>query len=262
MEVIKMLVSDILEYIDKFAPFDTCEEFDNVGLLIGNVDNSVKNVLIALDLTSDVLNQAQKIDAELIITHHPVIFKPLKRIFSDDLIAQVVSSEISVICAHTNLDKAACGVNDALAEILELNDVKILENSSGYGRIGCLNKSLSCDSFIRYVSKKLNTLVKATCFNGCVETVAVLGGAGEFAWDDAKKSGADAFVTGESKHHILIEAKRNNFCFVDAGHFETEVLVCNALKNKLQHRFKDKVNFFVADQENPVCFCCGDNIWH
>ncbi len=262
MEVIKVLVSDIFKYIDEFAPFDTCEDFDNVGLLIGDAKKSVKNVLIALDLTYDVLNQAKEIDAELIITHHPIIFKPLKRINSNDLIAQVVSSGISVICAHTNLDKAAFGVNDVLAGALELNDVKVLDNSLEYGRIGKLKKSLSCDSFIKYVSKKLNSAVKATHFDGYVETVAVLGGAGEFAWDDAKKAGADAFVTGESKHHILIEAKQNDFCFVDAGHFETEVLVCNALKHKLQNKFENQVNFVVANQENPVCFCCGDNIWH
>lgn len=262
MEVIKVLVSDIFRYIDEFAPFDTCEEFDNVGLLIGDAKNNVKNVLIALDLTPDVLNQAKEIDADLVITHHPVIFKPLKRIYSDDLIARVVDSGISVICAHTNLDKAACGVNDVLAETLGLNDVNILENSLGYGRIGRLSRPLICDSFIKYVSQRLNSAVKATHFDGYVETVAVLGGAGEFAWHDAKQAGADAFVTGESKHHILLEAKQNNFCFVNAGHFETEVLVCDALKNKLQDKFENQVNFVVADQENPVCFCCGDNIWH
>ena len=69
-------------------------------------------------------------------------------------------------------------------------------------------------------------------------------------------------MTGESKHHILIEAKQNDFCFVDAGHFETEVLVCSALKHKLKDKFENQVNFVVANQENPVCFCCGDNIWH
>lgn len=256
-----MLVSDIFKCIDEFAPFNTCEEFDNVGLLIGDAKKNVKNVLIALDLTSNLLEQARKIQAELIVTHHPVIFEPLKHVYSNDLVAQVINSGISIICAHTNLDKAKGGVNDVLAEILELNDVDVLDNSLGYGRIGRLSKRLSCDSFIKYVSKKLNTLVRATCFDGYVETVAVLGGAGEFAWSDAKKSGADAFITGESKHHILIEAQHNNFCFVDAGHFETEVLVCRALRDKLQNKFENQMNFVVADQEKPVCFCCGDKIW-
>lgn len=257
-----MLVSDIFKCIDELAPFNTCEEFDNVGLLVGDAQKNVKNVLIALDLTTGVLNQAKNINAELIITHHPIIFKPLKHIYSDDLIAQIINSGISVICAHTNLDKANDGVNDVLAEILELKDVKVLENSLGYGRIGRLNKKLSCDSFIKHVSNKLSTSVRATRFDGYVETVAVLGGSGEFAWSDAKKSGADAFVTGESKHHIFIEAKHNNFCFVEAGHFETEVLVCKALKDKLQDEFENRVNFVVANQESPVCFCCGDDIWH
>ncbi len=256
-----MLVSDIFKCIDEFAPFNTCEEFDNVGLLVGDAQKNVKNVLIALDLTIGVLNQAKNINAELIITHHPIIFKPLKHIYDYDLIAQIINSGISVIGAHTNLDKANNGVNDVLAETLELKDVKVLENSLGYGRIGRLNKKLSCDSFIKYVSKKLSTSVRATRFDGCVETVAVLGGAGEFAWSDAKKFGADAFVTGESKHHIFIEAKQSNFCFVDAGHFETEVLVCKALRDKLQSKFENQINFVVADQENPVCFCCGDDIW-
>lgn len=256
-----MLVSDIFKCIDELAPFNTCEEFDNVGLLVGDAQKNVKNVLIALDLTSSVLNHAKNVNAELIITHHPIIFKPLKHIYNNDLIAQVINSEISVICAHTNLDKATDGVNDVLAEILELKDVRVLENSLGYGRIGCLDKKLSCDSFIKHVSKKLNTTVRATRFDRCVKTVAVLGGAGEFAWIDAKKSGADAFITGESKHHIFIEAKQNNFCFVDAGHFETEVLVCKALRDKLQYKFENQINFVVANQENPVCFCCGDDIW-
>ena len=261
MEVIKMLVSDIFKCIDEFAPFNICEEFDNVGLLVGDAKRNVSNVLISLDLTSGVLNQAKNIDAELIITHHPIIFKPLKHIYSDELITQVINSGISVICAHTNLDKVNGGVNDVLAEILGLKDIKILENSLEYGRIGHLSEKLDCDSFIKHVAKKLNTSVRATRFNGSIETVAVLGGAGEFAWSEAKKSGADAFVTGESKHHIFIEAKRNSFCFVDAGHFETEVLVCKALRDRLQNKFKNQVNFVVAEQENPVCFCCGDNIW-
>lgn len=256
-----MLVSDIFKCIDEFAPFDTCEEFDNVGLLIGDAQRNVKNVLIALDLTNRVLDQAKSINAELIITHHPIIFKPLKRIYSNELITQVINSGVSVICAHTNLDKADGGVNDVLAEILGLKDIKMLENSLGYGRIGHLSEKLSCDSFIKYVSKKLNTSVKATRFDGIVETVAVLGGAGEFAWSEAQRSGADAFVTGESKHHILLEAKQNDFCFVDAGHFETEVLVCKVLRKRLQNKFKNQVNFVVAEQENPVCFCCGDDIW-
>ena len=261
MEVIKILVSDIFDYINNFAPFDSAEEFDNSGLLVGDMASKVENVLISLDLTQSVLNQAKQMGADLIVTHHPVIFEPLKKIGFGDLVGEVIASKMSVICAHTNLDKAIGGVNDCLARALELKKVEIFDNSSDYGRIGCLSEKLDCESFVEYVSQKLKIPVKATNCCGYVKNVAVLGGAGEFAWKEALAAGADAFVTGESKHHILLDAVAADFCFVDAGHFGTERVVCDGLRDVLKNKFKNEVNFVVASQKNPVFYCCGEKIW-
>lgn len=262
MEVIKILVSDIFDYIDNFASFDLAEEFDNSGLLIGDMDAGVENVLISLDLTQSVLNQAKEMGADLIVTHHPVIFEPLKRIGFGDLVGEAIASKISVICAHTNLDKAVGGVNDCLARALELKNVETLDGFSDYLRIGCLSEKLSCECFVKYVSQKLKIPVRATNCCGYIKNVAVLGGAGEFAWKEALAAGADAFITGESKHHILLAAAEADFCFVDAGHFGTERLVCSGLRDVLKSKFKNDVNFIVASQKNPVFYCCGEKIWH
>ena len=261
MEVIKILVSDIFDYIDNFAPFNLAEEFDNSGLLVGDMCSEVENVLISLDLTKSVLRQAKEIGADLIITHHPVIFEPLKKIGFDDLISDAIASKISIICAHTNLDKAFGGVNDCLADILELKNVEVFDNSSNYGRIGCLSEKLECECFVKYVSQKLKIPIRATYCSGYVKNIAVLGGAGEFAWKEARAAGADAFITGESKHHILLAAAAAGFCFVDAGHFGTERFVCYGLRDILCDKFKNDVNFIVASQKNPVFYCCGDEIW-
>ncbi len=261
MGMMNMLVSDIVRYVDSIAPFDSADDWDNVGLLLGNLEKEVKRVLVSLDGTYQVLKQAKDIEADVVLTHHPIIFDPLKNISSKDLIYKFIKSDISVVCAHTNLDRAIDGVNDCLAKALDLSDIKKFEDSIDCGRIGSLSLTFSCDEFIKLVAKKLETTVRATRCTGKIKRVAVFGGAGEFAWKAAKSAGADAFVTGESKHHILLDAKNEDFCFVDAGHFDTEKLICIHLKNKLQNEFKN-IDFFVANQSSPVCYSDGDKTWH
>ena len=256
----KMVVKDVYEFLNKIAPFNSAAEFDNVGLLIGSMEKEVEKILVCLDLSTDVLNQAKNEKIDLIVSHHPVIFKNVKQILEKDLIYDVVKSEISVICAHTNLDIAKDGVSNCLAESLDLFEIEILKDSENFGRIGKLKEELSCDEFIKKVSKNLKTTIKAVRTTKKIKKVAVVSGAGENFLELAIKNCADAFVTGESRHHILIEAREKNFCLIDAGHFATEKIVCEKLKKILQREFKN-CSFVNAAEENLAVFCRENEIW-
>ena len=256
----EILICDILKYLnDYISDFSLAEDFDNVGLLIGDENLKVKNVIISLDVTSNVVKKAVAENANLIIAHHPIIFNPLKRIKFKSLIYKVIKNDISVISMHTNFDKAAFGVSFCLAKALLLNDIKILEHSMGFGRIGVLKTELKFNSFLRYVSEKLNTPVKGVKTSKLIKRVAVISGAGGFGLSAALKEKADALVTGEVKHNVLLEAFEEDFCLVDASHFATEKVFCAPLAKILNERFNGfGVNFQITKEENPCCYYLGD----
>lgn len=248
-------VKDIAGFLNAWAPFDSAESFDNVGILVGSENAKVETVLVALDLTEETCEQAIEFKADLLVTHHPVIFDPLKRLSGDELIFKLAKNKISVISVHTNMDKAQGGVNDALAHALNLQDVKELENSEEMGRIGKLKQIMTAEAFANFVKKSLScSALRYTPVKKPIRTVAVLGGGGDFCWKEAKAAGADALVTGEGKHHVFLQAREANFCFVDAGHFETERVVCPVIARQLQRAFEDIV-VKVANQSSPVIFC-------
>ncbi len=252
----------MLNFLNYVAPFRLAQDFDNVGLLVGDLNSKVKNCLVSLDVTRDVFKLAKEKYVDLIVSHHPIIFDGLKKILKEDLIYEVLQSKISIIAAHTNLDVADFGVSFWLAKTLELLDIKLLENTMGFGRIGCLKESLNSDEFVKYVSKKLKTPVRAVKSSKKIKNVAVVSGSGYFALKAAKESLADALVTGESKHDVLIKAFDENFCFVDASHFATENVFCSFLVDMLRKKFKDcGVNFFASNQENPCVYVFGDSVW-
>ncbi len=241
-------VKEIYDVINSVAPFDTALSFDNCGLLVGDKENNVSSCVIALDMTTSVLEFAKQNNASLIITHHPVIFDPLKSVTSDDIVYQLIQNNIAVICAHTNLDLAVSGVNDALAHRLELTDITDFENEDNIGRVGKLPRPMSCDEFARFVKKKLSA--KAINYTDCnkqIKTIAVLGGEGsDFLYASQKY---DAFITGEVKHHIYPYAQNAGIQIFVAGHYETEAVVLNSLKTMLDNEFSD-VNFLVYESSD------------
>lgn len=257
-----MIVLDILNFLDNMAPVKTAKDFDNVGLLIGDEKNQVKNVYITLDLTRDILEKAKKEKIDLIITHHPIIFHPLKKVLKNDLVYDIVESDISVISMHTNLDIAERGVSYFLAKALNLLDIKILENTMEFARVGRLEKELDSKDFIKYVSKCLKGFVRGTITKRKIKNVAVVSGSGYFAIDTVISEDIDALVTGESKHDIFLKAKENDFCFVDASHFKTEHIFCEPICDILNKEFGFfGVNFFVPIQKAPFCVAFGDELW-
>ncbi len=246
-------VEEIAQYIDMWAPFDTAEEFDNVGILLKS-QNPVEKVLVALDLTEETYRQACEMGADLMVTHHPILFRPLKKMTYRDLVFQLTQKGISVISAHTNLDKAQGGVGDALAKALKLMDVQLLEGTEEMGRIGLLSEEMPADAFAEYVKTMLGCqAVRYTWVEKPIKKVALLGGGGDFCWEAALQAGADAYVTGEGKHHIFLQAQKEGFCYLDAGHFETEKWICPILARELQKAFPD-LQIQVAKQESPYRF--------
>ena len=225
-------VDNILTVLDGMAPLSTAEEWDHAGFQVGDLEAPVTKALVCLDVTEAALNEAQKIGAELIISHHPLLFSPLSELPADHLIYKLAVAGISNVAMHTNLDKARGGVNDCLAAALGLSD---LREAYGLGRIGTLETPLSPKEFAVKVKTLLGTAVRVKEGSGNVNTVGLLGGAGGDVLEGDEVAEADAFVTGEIKHHQWLAAP--DITVVDAGHYATENVVieplCAALSAKV-----------------------------
>ena len=228
-----MTNQDILHLLDQKAPFALAEEWDNVGLLIGSPDKEITRVLVALDATVGAVEAAKAVGADLIVTHHPVIFSPLKQLDSHGIPYALAAAGIDVISAHTNADKAVGGVNDILAARLGLRDLRATED--GFCRIGTLAEPTDARSFAKMVADTLDTAVRV---NGesTIRTVAVCGGSGgDFITPLAGE--IDAFVSGEVRHHQWLEANDLGVTVIEAGHYATEVPIVDTLCRWLQEAF-------------------------
>ena len=237
-----MKLKSILDFLCEIAPTETALEFDNVGLLVGDKNADITSCVIALDCTQKTVDTAIEKGAQLIITHHPVIFSPLKKVLKGDVVYRLIENGISVISMHTNLDIAQKGVNAALLNVLELDNAKFINCEDGFiFPIAELKTELGADNFAKYVKEKLNTSVKYSG-NNSVKRVAVCSGSGADFLFLAKENGADALVTSECKHHLFNAAAQMGVTLVDGGHFNTEDVVIEPLCKILKEKF-NKVNF-------------------
>ncbi len=244
-------VTHIYDAIDRLAPFWLTMDFDNTGILIGDRNREVSCALLALDCTPAVVEQARQLGAQLIITHHPVIFHPLKRVNEDAVVYQLIRSDIAVISAHTNLDIAQGGVNDALASAIGLRDCRGLEllneqTGAWLGRIGTLPEPLFPEAFAAHVKSCLNAAsVKFAAAPRAIHTVALCSGSGADCLDAAISAGADALLTSEVKQHEYLAAAAAGISIFDAGHFDTEDIVIEPLRDYLAKEIPD-VHFFTT----------------
>lgn len=237
-----MKLKSILDFLCEIAPTETALEFDNVGLLVGDNNADITSCVIALDCTQKTVDTAIEKGAQLIITHHPVIFSPLKKVLKGDVVYRLIENGISVISMHTNLDIAQKGVNAALLNVLELDNAKFINCEDGFVfPIAELKTELSADNFAKYVKEKLNTSVKYSG-NNSVKRVAVCSGSGADFLFLAKENGADALVTSECKHHLFNAAAQMGVTLVDGGHFNTEDVVIEPLCKILKEKFAT-INF-------------------
>ncbi len=228
-------VEQILRLLDTLAPFDGAEEWDNVGLLAGRPDALVNTVLCALDLNPGVLDEAAESGAQLIVTHHPILFRGRKNLAETDgegrLLCGLVRSGIALIAMHTNYDNACPGVNDALAAVLGLSEVSALENGM---RIGIAAQT-TLETFAERAEHALGGPIRRYGDPGrAVGCVAVLGGAGGDFIPQAIASGADVYLTGEVAYHKAVDAVENGLCVLEAGHAATERPAISSLAEGLQ----------------------------
>ncbi len=228
-------IGEVYRRIDEFAPFALQEEWDNAGLLVGREDQRVEAILCALDLNEGVLREAVDRRAQLIVTHHPILFRGRKNLREDDgegrLLCALVRSGIGLIAAHTNFDNAMPGVNDALAEVLGLTDVRTYENGMRIGRTGARNLG----ALRRAAEAALGGPVR--CYGADergIERVAVLGGSGGDFANQASMNGADVYLTGEISHHRAWDAYQEGMCVLEAGHAATELPAISLLARGLQ----------------------------
>lgn len=237
-------MKDVIDLIEYVAPRELQYDWDNSGLIV-KCSDSVDNILIALDVTEEVIEEAIESGCDMILTHHPLIFTAIKSLSKDEypssLVMELIKNNISLYSAHTSYDRAQGGMNDMLAQMLGLTNLKTV---GGIGedlmRIGEFETAVSANELAQIVKDKLECVVKISddkCAN--IKTVAVIGGSGADFVYAAKQQGADALVTGEAKHNNLLEAKDLGILLVDAGHYGTEQIFANNIFSGLQSRLDE-----------------------
>ncbi len=243
-----MRVREIYAVIDGLAPFATQLEYDNSGLLVGSPDQEVSGVLFALDATDAVISEAVRLGARLIVTHHPLMFSARRRLTDEDyegrILMRLVRENISLIAAHTCLDKAPGGMNDVLAARCSLRDIA----GEDFVRVGSLLRPTEAGNLAGELSAALGTTVRLMGDpRKIVEKLGLCSGSGGDEWRHARFLGADAFLSGEIKHHFALEMVDEGMCAFECGHFATEEPGIFALADALQsavNRVEYKLGIF------------------
>ena len=233
-------IKDVYEALCSLAPPALQLEFDNAGFLVGHGEREVDTVMLALDITEDVIDEAAAIGAQLIVSHHPVIFRPLRAVTAEGegaLVLRLIENGIGAICMHTNLDIAEGGVNDVLLALLGAASEGTLD-ADACGRIGTLERELSLPDFLGICKERLQVnALRYVDAGRPVRRIAVMGGSGGSALWDACSKGCDTYVTADVKYHQFLEAKELGINLIDADHFCTENPVIPVLAEKLQIAF-------------------------
>lgn len=250
-----MKLKDIINCLESKFPRTAAESWDNVGLMVGSRGSEIKKIQISLDATMKVVDNAVEQRADLIITHHPLIFSPVKNINSDTLLGRkllkLIENKIAVYSLHTNLDSSFSGLNDFLGDKLGFGEGKIIDpikdnlseeevSVNGIGRVYTFSKREKLTDIIKTVKEKLKleivTVSGYDTENAEVKKVAVVNGAGSSYWRKAKKMGADLLITGDLKYHEALDAKEEGMYILDVGHYESEhffhMIISNALKDE------------------------------
>ena len=219
-----MNVAELYKYFDEIIPRELSEDWDNDGNMLISSDKEIKNVLVALDVTPEVAEVAINGGYDLIVTHHPLIFKPLKNI-ADPMLISLIQAEVSVFSFHTRLDTVKGGVNDCLASALDLKNV---EPFCEMGRVGDTDEA-PFEEFILKVKEALGCeRINYVKGKDTVKRVALLGGGGKDFWADAARV-ADVYITGETSYNTMLDAHKAGFSVIEAGHFHTEFPVCERI---------------------------------
>lgn len=256
----------IIEAMEKMAPVDIKEDFDNVGLMVGDKTAMVTRVLFALDCTLEVIEEAKELKADLIITHHPLIFNRPKSITTDTLqgkkIIELIKNNINLYSSHTNLDSVECGLNQTIVEMLGFKSDEILEKSKkstnsniGLGRIIRLDKEIDLKDLIDKVKSTLNiSTLRVVDGNRKVKNIAVINGSGQSFIKKAVSEGADCIITGDTTYHFALDYKEMGVTIIDTGHFGSEWLVFLKTMETIKKQFKELKFIASKKVEDPYKF--------
>lgn len=256
-------VQDIINEMEAFAPSKLKEDFDNVGLMVGDSNREVKKVLLALDCTKEVIDEAIENKCEMIITHHPLIFRKPNRIVKGDLlgdkIIKLIENKISVYSSHTNLDAIKDGINDKVVNILGFKKSKIIDKSiledSGIGRIVYLEEPIKTKDLINNIKEKLNIdMLTGNISSEYVSNIAIINGSGSSYFNKAYEMGADCIITGDTSYHFVSDYKELGVTILDAGHFGTEWLAFLSAMENIKENIKDVKFVKSIKTSNPYSF--------
>lgn len=240
-------VKDFYGYLNSIAPFETQEDWDNSGMLVGDMDAEVKKVAVVLDITHEEIKKAKVIGADLIISHHPVIFNPIKSVTRGSVPYELVASSINALCCHTPLDIADGGTNDSLAKLL---GIEVTRAEDPILRLGTVEPT-TAENLAGKIAKTLNTKVRYADAGRKIEKIAICTGAGCSLIEAAGE--IDAFITGDASHHNFLDCVQEGITLIAAGHYETEIVVVPVLVKKLQAQFPD-IEIIDIKQKNPIKF--------
>ena len=235
-----MKISDIYTMLDEKFNFSSALAYDNPGHLVGSMQDEVNGILVCLDCTEEAVTEAIEKGANLIVSHHPVIFDGLKAVTEESIVFRLIRNGISVISVHTNLDQADGGVNDVLCQKAGLEKVEKVADHEGFlYRIGELAEPLSAEEFATKVSKSLDYPVKYVGENTHIKRVAVCSGSGGSMLYEVAEQGIDAYLTADIKHDVFMDAHAMGIALFDAGHFGTEDIIVAPLAEELKKAFPD-----------------------
>ena len=239
-----MRASDIISAIESFAPLSIQESWDNSGLLVGTPDQDVNGVLIGFDCTPALVDEAVSCGADMIVTHHPLIFSGLKKISPDDptglALIKAIKAGIAVYAAHTTADKVIGGVSGTMAARLGLKNIRVLDEEAegiGLGAVGDLERPMGSEEFIKFVKScfGLSVVRSSHPIDIPVDRVAMCGGSGSSLIGKAVEAGARAYICGDISYHHFFTPK--DFMLIDIGHFEGEVEICQVLFSVIRKKF-------------------------
>lgn len=264
-------IKDIVDALERFAPLPLQESYDNAGLQVGLTDVEVSGALLCLDVTEAIIDEAIKLHCNLVVAHHPLIFRKLAQVtdanYIQRTIRKAIKNDITIVAMHTNLDAVEGGVNYKIAEKLGLEHVRILaerrtilnnkgeERTGGEGIIGELPTAIAADDLILMLKKRFNVeCVQANqLLRRGIKKIALCGGAGSFLLNEAVKAGADAFITGDMSYHEFFGYEQKiQICAI--GHYQSEQYTCELLKQIVEDSFPEVKCFVTNLCTNPIIY--------
>ena len=257
-----MKIKEVITHLERLAPLAFQEDYDNSGLICGNPDIECSGILVSLDCTEEVVLEAAEKGYNLLITHHPLIFRPIRSITvqhgTGRALVAAIKADLTIYAIHTNLDNIKSGVNATIADKLGLSDRKILLPAGeipdvGSGLLGTLNKAMTETQFLEQIKQAFGTpVIRHSPLRGKpVSRVALCGGSGSFLISNALQAGADFFISADIKYHDFFSGEAQ-MVIADIGHFESEQFTVDLLLSVILKKFPNFAVLKSGKVTNPV----------